>query len=752
MSAPGNVRAQRLRELAQRGDLKTFEEVWLESVETAPTEVDVFLAGADALHAQGILDKASLYMSMLAPQLLERGLYREALFVLRKMAVLNPREKGIRQGLMTVYKSLHGDHPGLAGFLEKSGLESGGELKVAIDRMEIFLGFSVGRYLFHPAGWGPGRVAAILPEESAVVIDFESRRGHRMSLEMAAKVTEFLDDLDLRALRYDRQTLLVQWVEDDPAELVRAALRSRRGKATLREIRDRLTTGLIDAKAWSKWWTKAKSKLKAASDISMTPGSNPTFELGSQARGYPQACVRELALLDGDEKRVKYLRDLLGEAANQPDGATAVASIVKALIGPSGQAPDLKTGPRFSLACLLEESRTKFPGSVPANSLTIQNAASDPASLAAALGQVPIAGHRLVALGLLKASAKDQWPKLWRELILQGEPDAADACLAELIRHGHHELARDTIRFVTDRYKEYPDAYVWYLRTVVAGKLPKDLPVEPIPTLLEKGLILHDHLAVATIREEKDDTKRAARSLVNAFQGKEYGFVRDAFDAATAPEARALAALLRNNRSLHRDTRDHMMAHMFRRRPDLGRTEGSEAHSRDQDPLLDPNILFCTEGALLRKRMEFEELVNRQIPENAAEIGRAASYGDLSENSEWSAAIEKQSRLTRLSEEMAAEMAKARIIDPTVQGGDQVTLGSRVRLQDQDGRTVEYTILGPWEVDLDRGIISYLSPIGKSLLKKSPGDRFQINVRATTNTYEVLGIEDGIAALSKTTT
>ena len=62
-------------------------------------------------------------------------------------------------------------------------------------------------------------------------------------MEMARGITEFMQPNDLRAMKLDRIDELKRLAEDDPIELVRAALRSRRNKATLREIKDRLTEG-----------------------------------------------------------------------------------------------------------------------------------------------------------------------------------------------------------------------------------------------------------------------------------------------------------------------------------------------------------------------------------------------------------------------------------------------------------------------------------------------------------------------------
>ena len=165
------------------------------------------------------------------------------------------------------------------------------------------------------------------------------------------------------------------------------------------------------------------------------------------------------------------------------------------------------------------------------------------------------------------------------------------------------------------------------------------------------------------------------------------------------------------------------------------------------DPMFDPGVLYTTARALQAKRVEYEDVVNNQIPENAAEIGRAASHGDLSENSEWTAAIEKQERLTNLSEELAEGIQKARVIDGALHGdsGGQATLGSAVTVTDPQGTQRVYTILGPWDVDADRGFISYLSPLGRALIGHKAGDEVTLELPAGNVEYGVVSIAEGLA-------
>ncbi|MSR74450.1 MAG: hypothetical protein EXS14_03115 [Planctomycetes bacterium] len=734
--------ARRLRETAERNDLKAFEDLWLEMMDQHPGEIGAFIGGIDTLHAKGLMDKAATFLGLLAPKLLECNLHSEAITALRRLATLNPREKGLRSGLLTAYKALYANDERLPVLLEKSGLDSGGDIRPSVDKLENFLGFSAGRYLFHPAGWGAGRVVSVDFIEMLVVMDFEQSRGRRMNLEMAAKVTQFIENDDLRALRFDRQPEILQLVDGNPVSLIRSAVKSRGGKATLREVRDRLSPAIIPQEKWASFWNKAKVLVKAAPDLVMAPGANPQIEFSATDRGYASTCLRDLALLDSDDKRLRYLKTLLAEARNQEEGPDAVRDVAQRMVD---QSKLFNRGCRISLAFLLAECKSFVPDIVIPAELVPAALCESPSKVLTAIGEIPVGGHRQAAALVLRPKLGDDWPRFCVLLIENGEPETAELGLSDLLRAGAEDSARDVMRKVTERFREHSAAFLWYLRESIGSKLPKQIPGESLIALFEKALMLHEHLTLTADKDE--EKKRLARSLTSLFQSRDYEFVRSAFLSCSAEVGSNAASMLRNHRSIFGETRDQMLARMFRARPELGRMQpgGTLATSTPSNLLFDPTVLFCTEAGLLRKRQEFEDLVNRQIPENAVEIGRAASYGDLSENSEWTAAIEKQSRLTHQSEEMSGELARARVIDRNQQDGKHAALGSCVALRNENGAMETYTLLGPWEVDPGHGRISYLSDLGKAIIGKGVSESFDLENRSGKTRWTVLSIADGLA-------
>ncbi|HYC76620.1 MAG TPA: GreA/GreB family elongation factor, partial [Planctomycetota bacterium] len=593
------------------------------------------------------------------------------------------------------------------------------------------------------------RVAEIDPEQTLVVIDFEKKRGHRLAMEMARNITEFIDAGDLRALKYDRMDAVREMVESDPVELVRAALKSRRNKATLRELRDRLTDGVVPLADWSKWWQRARTRLKSASDVKIAPGANPILELAEGAKGYAQNCLRDVRLIDGDAKRVKYFRDLLKEAEEHEDGEEAVRTVAEFLIG-RDNAADMPLGPRISFAMLLAEAKERFPTTPTPDALKPETVAVDHRAVMEAMPSIPIAGHRSAVLKIMRESGAHDWPELYRKTVLRGEPETAEECFAALVRSGKSDEVAKLVREVVDRFRDNPQAFVWFAKARLNDELPEDAPKPSVPQVFEKLLLLHNYLEQKLYRVDDPELKKLSKSLSNFFIAKACKVVKDAFarSVASETEARNLEKVVRNNRSLPEDVRDKVLAAMLRTRPELGRRD--EDAKTDGSGNVDPNVIYATSDGLTKRRREYEHLVNVQIPENAAEIGRAASYGDLSENAEWSAAIEKQTHLTRKSEEMIDELNRARIIEPSMQDGEHVTLGSRVGLiAADDGRRINYVLLGPFEADNEKGVLSYLSPLGMALLGKKVGDRVEVELPSGNVSYTVASLADGLVVIER---
>jgi transcription elongation factor GreA len=152
--------------------------------------------------------------------------------------------------------------------------------------------------------------------------------------------------------------------------------------------------------------------------------------------------------------------------------------------------------------------------------------------------------------------------------------------------------------------------------------------------------------------------------------------------------------------------------------------------------------LIVSWESLEKRKNEYTELVQKKIPANSKEIAIARSYGDLRENHEYKAAKEMQKILLRRKSELESQLVRARGTDFANARTDAVSLGTRVRVTDLLANHPDsFTILGAWDSDPDKGVVSYLSPLAQALLNKKSGEEVEFEMEGARKRYRIESIE-----------
>lgn len=141
----------------------------------------------------------------------------------------------------------------------------------------------------------------------------------------------------------------------------------------------------------------------------------------------------------------------------------------------------------------------------------------------------------------------------------------------------------------------------------------------------------------------------------------------------------------------------------------------------------------------LKKEHEF--MLNNKRPKILKAIEEARGHGDLSENAEYDAAREEYQFLQKKVAEIEEMMKNSEIVDVKKGDCDSVEFGSSVALRNLDTEEeVLYQLVGPYESDIQKGMISMASPLGRALMGKSVGDEVNFNAPGGQRTYEIVKI------------
>ncbi|KRL28189.1 Transcription elongation factor greA [Companilactobacillus paralimentarius DSM 13238 = JCM 10415] len=132
---------------------------------------------------------------------------------------------------------------------------------------------------------------------------------------------------------------------------------------------------------------------------------------------------------------------------------------------------------------------------------------------------------------------------------------------------------------------------------------------------------------------------------------------------------------------------------------------------------------------------ELENLKKVKRPEVINRIKIARSFGDLSENSEYTSAKDEQSVVESRISQIIEMLQYANVIDTDEVASDEISIGKKVTVQEDGEEPDVYTIVGAAESDPDSGKISNDSPIAKALLGKHTGD--VVTVETPVGSYDL---------------
>src|SRR5947209_82358 len=120
------------------------------------------------------------------------------------------------------------------------------------------------------------------------------------------------------------------------------------------------------------------------------------------------------------------------------------------------------------------------------------------------------------------------------------------------------------------------------------------------------------------------------------------------------------------------------------------------------------------------------------------EIKRALEFGDLRENSEYKAALDRQNFVKARIAELRQRISEIASIDISRVPRDRAAYGSTLVLYDAErDEEVTYRLVTPEESDPQKGLISTTSPVGKSLMGKEEGDEVTVRTPAGARNFEI---------------
>ena len=150
---------------------------------------------------------------------------------------------------------------------------------------------------------------------------------------------------------------------------------------------------------------------------------------------------------------------------------------------------------------------------------------------------------------------------------------------------------------------------------------------------------------------------------------------------------------------------------------------------------------YMTPAGAQALRAELDALRGRARPQAAGAVTRLGASGAATDRDELAVQRRRLREIDRRVEYLSRMLARLEVVDPAAQKGERVLFGARVTVQREDGSRQVYRIVGVEEADPARGELSWIAPLARALLGRSPGDTVLLHLPEEEQKLRILGVE-----------
>jgi transcription elongation GreA/GreB family factor len=564
-----------------------------------------------------------------------------------------------------------------------------------------------GTFCLHKS-WGFGRVREWNLLLNQIVIDFATKKSHPMQAQYAAENLMPLAQEHFLVRKATDIASVKNLAKEKPVALVQNILESLEGTASAQQIGEWLIGDIFTEAEWKRWWESTRKALKASGGFSIPAKKTDPIQIRGEGVSHADELLTAFNKAKQPKQQIAAFEQIINSYEQFKEPEKQLQPIVVAIENAAARNQKLHPELAFQLIIARDDLLALIPSlhTTHIGLTLLKMIVDDERRLTLILPNLPAAKEKRVLQALPAALGAG-----WTERALRLMEASHGRMVAQIPRilneTGQHAELRMMLERSIREHSATSEMLIW-----LCGE-KKNWDDLITPDLLWAIL-------AALEREQHSSTGRASRLLRAVVDDRELlGDIFKKFDVGLARDA---MRRLQVTPLFDELTKRSLLARMVKVYPEL------ESMIAGAEPQEKAAPLIVSWSSLEKRRAEYEEVVKVKIPENTKEIAIARSYGDLSENFEFKAAKQMQSVLMRRKAELEQMLHDARGTSFENPDTSRVSIGTIVRLRNAATNDEEtYTILGAWDGDPDRHIISYQTAIGQALLGHEIGETISLN-------------------------
>jgi len=581
-----------------------------------------------------------------------------------------------------------------------------------------------GTFCLHKS-WGFGRVREWNLLLNQIVIDFASKKSHPMQVQYAADNLTPLTPEHFLARKATDLAAIKNLARENPAALVRNILESLDGKATAQEISEWLVGDVFTEAEWKRWWESTKKALKVSGAFSIPAKKTEPIQIRSEGVSHADELIAAFNKARQPKEQIAALEQIIKFHPQFNEAQKQLQPIVVAIENVAARNQKMHPALAFELIIARDDLLARVPSLHTTHiGLTLSNLIVEEEKRLVSILQKLSAAKEKRVLQALPSALGERWIERALHLMQASHGRMVAQIPGILSEGGQHAELRTMLERSIREHSATSEMLIWLCneRAQWHELITPDL--------------LAAILAALEREQSRGDGAPGRASKLHRVLVEDRPLVGAIFKDADVALARDAMRRLQLSPLFDELTKRSLLARIVKVHPEL---ETMIAGTQPQEKAAP---LIVSWSSLEKRKTEYEELVKVKIPENTKEIALARSYGDLSENFEFKAAKQMQSVLMRRKSELEQMLHNARGTSFENPDTSRVSIGTIVTLRDLDANTEEtYTILGAWDGDPDRHIISYQTAIGQALLGHEIGETLSLKTEHGAAQFTIVSIQ-----------
>ena len=619
--------------------------------------------------------------------------------------------------LATQYlKDLYPDDPLFLDKMRLIGLRNREQFQGCIRNFELLSHMKKGNYVFHTAGWGTGEIIEVSLVREELTLEFEYVIGpQHFTFEKAFKTLTPLTNDHFYARRFGNPDKLEKDAKENPTEIIRLLLHDL-GPKTAAEIKDELDDLVIPSAEWNRWWQSARAKIKKDTKIESPKDLKEPFRLREEELPHEVALHQALESNPSVNAAIQMIYTFMRDFPETLKNAEFKASLherLKNLI----EHETLTDCQRLQILFFLEDLNA------PKSEHELIAWVQQMSTIGDCIRNIEVMAFQKRAMQLVRKHRKD-WKDIFLDLLFTVE--------ANLLRdYLLHELSCEETKVdLTSKLNDllihpisFPEVYIWYFQKILDKKTKIPFSNAAGQNLFFEGLlILLDHL------EQQATSRDLTKKIVSLLTADRFKIVRDIMQQSNINEIKEYLLLSTKCQSFadHEIKILNSLAEVVQ--PSLKHLHHEKTKTSEE------NIIWTTQEGYQKTQKRIQEIATVETVHNAREIETARALGDLRENAEFKAALERRDRLQSELKSLSEQISRARILTPADILTDEVGVGSVIHCKDTKGESLSFTLLGPWDADPERRILSFQSKLAQAMKGRKIGEKFDFQGESFTIT------------------